>query len=184
MTLLREVTLAAGKTVKLYETGYPSFFVGSNGYVTFGSGDDTARAPLYAHFAHPRISALFRDLNPGFGTPFGGTISWKQLADRVAVTWNNVPEFGDQPNSNNFQIEMFFDGRIRIAVLRVDSTRGIIGFSRGGGIPAGFRESDFSSYRSDPSLTLTIPANANEGAGVLANACTVSINGAQPNTSW
>jgi hypothetical protein len=41
---------------------------------------------------------------------------------------------------------MFFDGRIRITYLRVDAARGVAGLSKGIGIPAGFEESDLSSY--------------------------------------
>ena len=44
---------------------------------------------LEKHFLNPRVSALFDDLDP----TQGGSVSWKQLADRVAVSWINVPEW-------------------------------------------------------------------------------------------
>jgi hypothetical protein len=56
-----------------------------------------------------------------------------------------VPEYG-LFNINRFQIEMFFDGRIRITYLRVDAGRCVAGLSKGTGIPAGFEESDLSSF--------------------------------------
>ena len=68
----------------------------------------------------------------------GGTISWRQLADRIAVTWQGVPEYGTT-NSNNFQIELFFDGRIRITCLGIAATDGLIGLSQGLGTPVDFR---------------------------------------------
>ena len=43
----------------------------------------------------------------------GGTISRKQLPDRVAITWLGVPEY-QTTNQNSLQIELFFDGRVRI----------------------------------------------------------------------
>jgi hypothetical protein len=126
--------------ITFFGTFYNSFFVGSNGYITFGSGDSTFAESLAAHFALPRISALFDDLDPNPG----GQISVKQLSDRTAVTWQNVHQRGTN-DINNFQVEMFFDGRIRITILNIAATDGLIGLSRGGGVPAGFAETDFTA---------------------------------------
>ncbi len=135
----RLVTLGSGAQVALYGTSYSSFFVGSNGFITFGSGDVRRIENLSDHFSLPRIAALFDDLNPATG----GSVSWKQLADRVAVTWQNVPEYLTT-NQNSFQIEMFFDGRIRITILSIDALDGLMGLSRGTGQPADFARTDFS----------------------------------------
>ena len=136
-----QVTPTGGAQVRLYGVSYPSFFVGSNGYVTFGSGSSGLSESPAAHFSLPRIAALFDDLHPSAG----GTVSWRQLADRVAVTFLNVREF-DTTNSNSFQIEMFFDGRVRITCLAIAVTDGLIGLSRGQGLPTDFVESDFNTY--------------------------------------
>ncbi len=135
------ITLSGGATVSLYGTNVATFYVGSNGYITLGSGDTTYTESLSAHFSKPRIAALFDDLDPASG----GTVSWKQLADRAAVTWQNVPEFG-LSNQNSFQIELFFDGRIRITWLAIAATDGLAGLSRGQGLPPGFAESDLTGY--------------------------------------
>lgn len=166
-----QVTLTGGAQVKLFGVTYSSFFVGSNGYVTFGTGDDTWEESAAAHFDRPRISALFDDL-----FPTGNKVTWKQVADRVAVTWSNVREYGTS-NSNSLQIEMFFDGRIRITHLAVAATDGLIGLSAGGGTPADFVESDFSSYPS-VSLAVNLPAAATEGDGVLQGQGTVTRSSA------
>ena len=131
----------AGETVSLYGANYGSFYVGSNGYVTFGSGDDEYVETMTAHFDLPRISALFDDLSP----QDGGQVSWKQLPDRVAVTFQNVPEYGST-NSNTFQIELYFNGRIVLSYLGLDCVDGLAGLSRGQGRPADFVESDLSAY--------------------------------------
>ena len=97
------------------------------------------------------------------------------LAVLSAFTWQNVPEF-DAGNSNSFQIELFFDGRIRLSYLKVDAIFGLAGLSRGLGVPAGFDESDFSHY--DPcfkGLLVVAPAVVNEGDGVLINAGQISL---------
>ncbi len=135
------VILTGGKTVSLYGVTYDRFYVGSNGYITFGSGDTDYTESLSDHFDLPRISANFDDYNPSSA----GTVSWKQQPNRVVVTWLNVPEYNTS-NQNSFQVELFFDGRIRIFYRDVASTDGIVGLSGGGGTPAQFIESDHSQY--------------------------------------
>ena len=135
------VNLTGGKSVSLYGTSRTNLFVGSNGYITFDSGDSEYRGTYTYHFGKPRVSGFFADYNPGSG----GTISVRQLDDRLAATWQNVPEY-DTTNSNNFQVELFFDGVIRITWLRIDIPAGVAGLSQGLGVPAGFAASDLSAY--------------------------------------
>jgi hypothetical protein len=161
----------SGVTVQLYGTSYSSFYVGSNGYITFGSGDTQWTESFTNHFSKPRIAGHFRDLNPALT---GGTVKRRQFADRIAVTWLSVREFGT-PFTNSFQIEMFFDGRIRITQLAMNSRKGLIGLSRGTGVPSGFVESDFTTYAL-PTLGVTLPASTTEGAGPLANQGTVTLS--------
>ncbi|HEX72826.1 MAG TPA: hypothetical protein ENN65_05890, partial [Candidatus Hydrogenedentes bacterium] len=81
-----EITLSGGKSVWLYGVEYDTFYVGSNGYITFTEGD-TAKSETYDnHFRLPRVSGMFDDLKP----QDGGEISWAQLPDRVVVTWDQV----------------------------------------------------------------------------------------------
>ncbi len=134
------VALPAGDMVSLYGVSYSTFYVGSNGYITFGSGDDEWSDTLAHHFALPRIAALFDDLDP----TQGGTISWKPLNDRIAVTWQDVPEYLST-NNNTFQVEMYFDGRIRVSYLSLDTTDGLAGLSAGTGVVPGFVETDLSA---------------------------------------
>jgi hypothetical protein len=134
------LSLTGGATVKLYGTTYSSFYVGTNGYITFGSSDTTYTESLSSHFSKPRVAALFDDLNPGTG----GTVSWKQLGDRAVVTWLNVPEYSAS-TQNTFQIELYFDGRIVISYLAVAAADGLAGLSRGTGVPADFLASDLST---------------------------------------
>ena len=150
------VTLT-GTSVSLYGTTYSKFYVGSNGYITFTSGDTSYKTSLTTHFKQPRISGLFLDLNPAAS----GTVSWKQLTDRAVVTFQNVPVYNTS-NYNSFQFEMFFNGKIRITVLSIASTSSLIGLSQGLGTPSGFVGSNFSTYPltdlTPPVLTITTPA--------------------------
>jgi hypothetical protein len=141
-----EMLPLSGVTVSLYGHSYGDggdgdVYVSSKGYLTFTAGDFHWTETFADHFDLPRISALFDDLDPSSG----GMVSWKQLGDRIAVTWESVPEFGTS-NSNSFQVEMFFDGKIRITWLAIAALDGLAGLSQGLGIPMDFFESDLSLY--------------------------------------
>lgn len=137
------VELSGGASLPFFGVSYPRVFVGSNGYLTFGQGDTAFSMTLANHFRLPRISALYTDLDPSRG----GQVSWRQWPDRLAVTYQNVREFS-QANANTFQVEMFFDGRLRITYLTIDASAGVVGLSRGEGQPPGFNASNFATYPS------------------------------------
>ena len=171
----QQITLTGGARVSHYGRQTNVFFIGSNGYLTYNFGDTTFSASLPGHFLLPRVAALFRDLDPSAG----GTVSWKQLPDRVAVTWLNVPNFGSSVDVNSFQIELFFDGTIRITHLAIASTTGLCGISQGQGVPASFVETDLSAVGGcGAALRLEALAGANEDAGLLPSAGRVIL--AQP----
>lgn len=136
-----QVTLSDGARVSLYEESYPSFYVSPNGYLTFTGPDFTYNESFAAHFSQPRVAGWFDDLNANDG----GQVSWKQLPDRVAVTWENISEFFGA-NQNTFQIVMYFDGRIQIAWGAMDAIDGISGLSSGNGVDPDFVASDFALF--------------------------------------
>ncbi len=135
------VTIAGGSTVEIYGQAYDSFFVGSNGYITFGSSDTDYTETIAEHFSRARISGLYDDLNPASS----GTIYRQQLADRMVISYDAVTEYGNL-NNNTFQIELHFDGTIVISWERIDTNDAICGISEGVGQDPDFVESDLSSY--------------------------------------
>lgn len=150
------IHLTGDAEIPFFGVRYRTLFIGSNGYVTFSSGDGSYQESLSRHFSQPRISALFDDLNPSHG----GKVSWKQLADRVVVTFQEVPKnYSGKPNS--FQTEMFFDGVIRITHLGIAIRDGLVGLSRGGGTPGDLAESNLSDY--PPCFFLSLPEQVTEG---------------------
>jgi hypothetical protein len=157
------VLVGNGNTVKLYGVAYDRFYVGSNGYITFATTDSDYTESLADHFDTPRVSANFDDYNPASG----GSVSWRRLSDRMAVTWNGVYEYGTS-NPNSFQVELFYDGRIRVTYLAMSSTDGIAGLSAGLGLPAPFLESDLSEYECEPSLNIA-PSAGGAGDGGTRN---------------
>ena len=58
------------------------------------------------------------------------------MSNRVAVTYLALPEYG-MSNSSSFQIELFFDGIIRMTWLQIDAVNAAVGLARGIGQPVG-----------------------------------------------
>ncbi|MCX6927225.1 MAG: M4 family metallopeptidase, partial [Verrucomicrobia bacterium] len=180
-------TLTGTNTVAIYNRRTNVFYIGSNGYLTMNSGDTSFSESLAAHFNRPRISACFDDLDPSSG----GTVSWKQASDRVAVTYSNVREFGTTATLSS-QIELFYDGRIRITYLGVGITDGLAGLSAGLGVPAGFAESDLTSYSAcrppdnlviDPAMGLV--SQGYEGGPFTPSSTTYTLSNAGTNAlNW
>jgi len=139
------VKLTDPATVSIYGVSFSGFYVGSNGYITFTEGDAEYAESLERHFDRSRISGLFRDLNPSAG----GQVSWIYTSDGVAVTWLKVPEYSGN-NPNTFQTELFFDGRIRLSWLATAAESGIVGLSKGKGMPPDFQETDLSELPTKP----------------------------------
>lgn len=134
-----EVVLADGREVSLYGLASDTLFVGSNGYVTFAADSDYSES-LADHFSLPRVSALFDDLNPAAG----GSVSYRQLGDRIAVTYQAVPEY-PSAGANHMQIELFFDGRLSITWLAMSARDGLAGVAAGAGLPDDFSEADLGA---------------------------------------
>ena len=170
------IAISGGNSAAIYGTRSSLLYVGSNGYLTMNAGDSYMVESALTHFDLPRVSALFHDLNPASG----GTVSWKQLSDRAAVTWQAVPVYGAAAQTNSFQIELFFDGRIRITYLSINAPGGLAGLSAGTGVPAYFMASDFSDFGSCAPLGIELPSSAAETSGVLTNAGAVWISSPAP----
>ncbi len=135
-----EVPLTGGAQVHLYGVTYNTIFINANGNITFDAGDSDTTETFEDHFDQPRVSLLFDDLDPSEG----GTVSYKQLADRFVVTWQDVSE-DSANNDNTFQVELYYDGRIQLAWLGIDANDAIVGLSAGVGVPIDFFESDLSA---------------------------------------
>lgn len=147
----RYIEFPSGTTVRLYGSAYSGCYIGSNGFLTFSSGDSSYNETPSIHFSQPRVSLFFDDLNPSAG----GTVGYQFFDDAFVVTFDNVPRYGggaSQSTYVNVQVEMFYDGRIAITWLRCESSSFISGLSRGGGVPSDFVSSDFLSYPTIPNF--------------------------------
>ena len=126
--------------VWLYGERYTSFNINPNGSLTFGAGSaDVGGSSLSNHFRLPRVSAWLGVR----GTDSSHPVQFFWASNRLAFTWLEHPD-GANGGSNSVQLELFFDGVIRLTFLRMSITQGIVGLSRGGGVPADFSESNLS----------------------------------------
>ena len=141
--------LFGNKTVSFYGETYDTLYIGSEGWISFGQSGNPPTT-FGAHVATPQISAL-----PVDATQPGSMVSYLQDAEKLVITFENVPTQGAPDSPNNFQIELFFDGALRISYLGIDpAISGIVGLSLGtatGGVPpADFFPSDLSNASAAP----------------------------------
>ena len=166
------IPLTGGQQVSLFGQTYTSVNLHGSGCVTFTPQPEEELGDKDHHFNTPRVSALMSI----WWTNPQSRISWQQLSDRCVGTWEGMSdEYYTQTNS--FQIELFFDGVIRITFLTADNDQGATGLSAGGGPPPGLAEADFSAVLncSTPELTVTVPDSLTEGVRPKPGAGLVSI---------
>lgn len=140
------IILLGDKPISYFGQRYSQLFAAANGYIAFQtvSADDTLNYPsLESHFAIPRISYLFAGsgiLGDRLASSAGGSMWFRELDDRVAVTYENVPQFNALAPSavgltSTVQVEIWYSGHIRITYLDAVATSAIIGLSDGRGVP-------------------------------------------------
>ncbi len=130
----KEINIAEHR-VFLYGTPYSKFFIGSNGYITFVSGDCDNSPVALKHFQIPRVALFYAN----FASFSEGMITCEQMRDRIVVSYICV-------NNNNMQAELGYDGIIRLTWLSMDLRKGIVGLSNGQGVPMG-KMTDFSKMQ-------------------------------------
>lgn len=117
------VVFAGGFSFPFFGDTVRGFHINSNGSITINFPDPFFSLSVQAFLElNSRISPAFIDLNP----QTGGNIFFKQLADRVVVTWSNISTFGTT-NSNTFQVTCFNTGVIRFDYTRVDASSALTG---------------------------------------------------------
>jgi hypothetical protein len=135
----RQIALPKGFRFPFHKKRYTSFFVQSDGNLTFGAGDPRSVARSLSNFAAlPRIAPLYADLNPVDAAGEGG-VYVNVAKDRVIVTWLAVPRFADgsspgAPGPNTFQATLLKNGTITFAYGDLSTTEAVVGAGPG---PAG-----------------------------------------------
>ncbi len=150
-----------GFTFPLYGANYTTAAIGSNGNVTFKPAgmsdavfDSAASEPQQSlnglMSGPPRLAAYWTDLDASPSQISGDAGIWvRRDADRVVVTYNNIPDFGDI-GVHRFQITLFRDGRFTYFYQRVQLTTGAITAATPGTTTATPQLVDFAAPPSAP----------------------------------
>lgn len=140
--------VALGFTFNFYGVDYNSIFVGSNGYITFGSGDTDFTESLGEFLGNqPRIAGFWDDLSPNNG----GMVTAKGDANSMVVSFIDVPEFSNT-GSNTFSMTLHANGNIDFSYNGMTAADAIVGLSPGGNLGNPGTAVDFST-----SATWAIP---------------------------
>lgn len=124
-------TCAPMTSFSFYGTSYTSFFISSNGQITFGQGDANWTASTGSfHSLMPRICPMWTDLDPSLG----GTITVATSGIDVTVAFNQVPTWGQPANTNSFAVSLDTAGQTTIlnyAPSAVHALGTLVGISNG-----------------------------------------------------
>lgn len=133
----RSAAVALPFSFTYYGVTYTQVFVGTNGYLTFGSGS-TAFNEIPTNFANglPRIAVLFDDWDPDQASG-RGVFANTQLPGKTVFTWSKIEHAVNNGNDDvseegTFQIVLFGDGRIQFGYGKVETLGGLVGISPGG----------------------------------------------------
>ncbi len=146
-----KLQITDGKKVLYYGKSYDTLYISGYGWIGFGKPKKNSK-PQYTelskelpyYFYSPQISIFPTNQSNGVEV-----ISYLQFQNKLVISYENTSTYQNEQGEtkNSFQIELFYNGKININYLSLDSTaRGIIGLSFGTGkqvIPPGFMESDF-----------------------------------------
>lgn len=120
-----------GFSFKFFDRTYTSAYLNTDGNFTMEKGDNESSDRNFTRFnSMPRIAPLFDDLNP----QQGGEVTMAKLADRVVITWNNVPEYDSSSvlPPNRFQVVLYKTGDIQFNwTSTMSPTLGIVGITPG-----------------------------------------------------
>ncbi len=114
-----------------YGVEYTEVFPSSNGYLTFGMGDETYSESIAIFLSSwPRISAFWTDLDTAGGDALMDEVHVFSSSTKLVVTYQNIQLYPSSGTSNTFQFVLYEDGTIKISYdgmddLAVSSIAGI-----------------------------------------------------------
>ncbi len=119
---------------------YDNVFIGSNGYLTFNSGDEEYEESITEFLDEQARIAVWDDFNPAASNSASITTSF--TSESFTVSWDLLPQYNNN-DSNNFDITLFNDGSVDIYFESLNTNDLLVGISAGNGAVG--TEVDFSS---------------------------------------
>jgi hypothetical protein len=170
------ISFGTGHDINFYGTTYADFFVGSNGYVTFGSGsNDYVSVPLDIQAINPMIAGLFTDLD---SRSDAGSVIYANTSvpGEIIVTFIMLGHY-----DRNYTVRSTFQLVIRSDSLTVNPGEGQIGFFYGdisdtAAASGGFGDGLVDVNPGEVALFSLTPANEQSNAAPRW----FNLNGGQP----
>ena len=133
---------------KLFGTTYSQIFINTAGNVSFESGDTNSDSTPASHFisGQKRVSLFgnYMDLTKG------GKVSYQIIntagAQRIVVTFENVPRYFTPASLLNAQVELWANGIVTLTWIGTTISDGVIGLAAGQAAPSSFYATDLSAY--------------------------------------
>ncbi len=120
------VAFGGGQTITFFGTTYSDLYIGSNGYVTFGSGQtEYSPVPLDQQNLAPMIAAAFTDLDSRNDASSEVYVN-NGTPGQIVATWVSMGHF-----SQNYGVRSTFQIVVRSSQFAVPSGEGQIGFCYG-----------------------------------------------------
>ena len=146
-------------SIPFFGTSYSTFYISSNGRVTFTAGNTSPSPALATALSGPPFVGLWTDLSP----VSGGTISYSTTTSAVGVTWSAVPYFSET-NTATLTLSLDATGLVSLGVAGVMSNPITSGFGNTG--DAQFLGMSPGIGASDPGIT-AFTAGGSGGAPAL-----------------
>jgi N-acetylneuraminic acid mutarotase len=103
------VSVTLSNNFVFYGVSYNTCYIGTNGYLTFGSADGNIQTTLAGHYSKLRIAHYSCDLLPE-ATGTRGILNYGYSGDKFVVTMQNMPRYNGAPTFTdiaNVQIALY-----------------------------------------------------------------------------
>jgi len=161
----RAHTFTNSNTFTFYGISYSTMYVGSNGYITFGSGTNDYSASLSEFQSRKLLSFFWRDLNPTY-SPLGSILYKYINSNTILITqFTNIAQYGSTGTRNYIEIRMYMNnhstspGKIEFNYGSIQSSNAYVGISKGNGTASVITYTNSSTYQSNQLTNYTIPSS-------------------------
>jgi hypothetical protein len=124
----RSIAQSIGFDFDFFGNTYSDVYVGSNGYLTFGTGDNDWSESVSELLSDQARIAVWDDFNPSSA----GTITTTTTANSFTASYDLVPQY-DSSDSNSFDLTIFDNGAIEIYFESLATNDVLVGISAGNG---------------------------------------------------
>jgi MYXO-CTERM domain-containing protein len=143
------IGLCGGTTFDMCGSTWDTFYVQSNGRVTFGYSD-TDHTESVGEFIVPQIAAMWTDLDPSLNQASDIHITEDDVTGDILITFTDVAEVANAATANSFTLTLWSDDTGTIDFGTNTVMDGMVGFACGDGTNGDLTQVDFSDDVFEP----------------------------------